>query len=760
MTDDVIPILVVRLDRGFRDLRLQHRQNICRFLGELARGCDVRVIGTGIELRWLLANHRTNLPVSVDKSSITPLGKSVNPPIDYDAILALDPEGPQIRLLRKLSKEVSGTLTYDNIVRKLNRERSTIRYHVTQKLVPAGIVERVDHYGDPAVRLTHAGWTFLENEYPETAQPRRLEGDTDDSVDEPGHGYDEPVLPTPELEGKGKGPSYRTEFLSWPAHHAAAGSGVAGDVTLVDHPVEDDMVTGGRGWSYDADRDELVVVAEYVNPLQWWTSIAFALMGRPQNESQEWLTFEHVLDVDRLDALMADIPKSILRDARQLGYLGANVETGEEYAGELQAWANNLANLTRRLAQDDYDDRARFRGEITRDALGLAGTMVHLLDAAGVDVVRELRLPEFTRNFDAGRRTDLVKTVVMGISIQSKYREFASYRQLIEPREQKRRTAYSPRVDATDPVGEVIGSFVLVGPGVDGIQDRLSNELDTLKVHEEAPEFVVPVNIATPTRPTYASVATRLLRWKGMRPTRLAIDTLRAITGSPYDVAEALAALSKEEYRDVRLDEVRFAMATLPRDRILVDAYQSIQAMFHALLNADRPLSKSELAEQADVSTRSVRRHADRLTALDLVRSTNAGLRLSMPFRTPEERYANVRPWYTVANRERNDYEDATLPGVIWAAVENLDEPPDPRGSGLKRPAYLAGIGDIEGIRQVWPWVTGLLDSLAALAKHEVEAETVTSVILGKSNQQCSLPMAKKSPPLSANLPQLTGSQS
>ena len=185
----------------------------------------------------------------------------------------------------------------------------------------------------------------------------------------------------------------------------------------------------------------------------------------------------------------------MLRNSRCLGYLKDADATPEDYTDALLEAAEDLGDLTRDLHHENYEDCNRFRADILREAQGLAGTIVHLLDSANVDVVREARIPRFSRDFGKSQQADLAETLSVGASIQSRYGESTAYRQLLESREDKRESAIPPTVDADDPFGELIGSFVVVGKSVDQLADPLRRRLSNREVHEDAPEFSVPIPI-------------------------------------------------------------------------------------------------------------------------------------------------------------------------------------------------------------------------------------------------------------------------
>ena len=109
----------------------------------------------------------------------------------------------------------------------------------------------------------------------------------------------------------------------------------------------------------------------------------------------------------------------------------------------------------------------------------------------------------------------------------------------------------------------------------DSIRDDLRQAVrNPAEVHDDAPEFAlqVPIKDRTDARPAYAQTATSLCRAKELRLTRAAVSILRALTGSPYDVAAALAALAPETKasgREIHLDEIRYALSSLGTGSIL-----------------------------------------------------------------------------------------------------------------------------------------------------------------------------------------------
>jgi predicted transcriptional regulator len=92
---------------------------------------------------------------------------------------------------------------------------------------------------------------------------------------------------------------------------------------------------------------------------------------------------------------------------------------------------------------------------------------------------------------------------------------------------------------------------------------------------------------------------------------------------------------SEDTPREIRADELRYALATLEADQITPELPPTVGKVLHILLRANNRLSHRELADRADVSARTVRNYRDRLEALDLIRVDESGYRLTLSSRRP-----------------------------------------------------------------------------------------------------------------------------
>jgi hypothetical protein len=157
-------------------------------------------------------------------------------------------------------------------------------------------------------------------------------------------------------------------------------------------------------------------------------------------------------------------------------------------------------------------------------------------------------------------------------------------------------------------LGTLIGSLVVRGEDVHRLRPKLEQSLETpAALTEDDPEFAVRVSLSTDDRTAYESTATRILQAKNLRPTRETVSLLHALAGSPYAAAQALQQLAGEdERRELRPDELRYALGTLEPEQLLSDLPATVGRIVHTLLTAESRLSQRELANRADISARTI----------------------------------------------------------------------------------------------------------------------------------------------------------
>ncbi|WP_136690070.1 helix-turn-helix domain-containing protein [Halorhabdus amylolytica] len=617
---DVVPTIEVRVPDEFKERSRDQRETTLDLLATLALACEVHVVAGRITTRWLAHKHRDELPTEFSERA-TARGDEGSPSDEVVTATRseLDPDGRVVEVLRRLAAEPSDSLSYHEIKSSFDVTAGRIS-QVLGTLEELDLAQRYGPRSEQHVELLPAGSAFLDALDAEIGR----QADLDSVFSEAGQDSPQAVL----TRGQERSPTddvpFSTAWLARQEHAPAAATATEGAISLLDTPIPADKTDNERRIryvSYDSSRDEAVVAVRATGPLNYMTSTALALAS-PR-------FIDAALPPSRLEAI--DEPEMILRNARHIGGISSEAaDDGEELRDRLVEWGEELAQMTTDLHNGEYEDRNRFRGQILSSAHGLAGSLVHLLDAAGVDLVREFRLPG---GLDADHLEDLAETIATGTAIQSAYGVFGMYRQLFETREEKRQTAISPDVDPTESVGEYIGSLVVRGPDVHRFEPYLEDALaDPADVHDDAPEIQVRVPIRRPDRTDAAETATRVLGQKNLKPTRDAVTILRSLTDDPYAIAEALNWLGTEDHsRDVRLDEVRVALSKLGPDRLLPDAPPTASKAVATLLRMARPLTQSELAEKADVSTRSLRRHMGTLELLDLVRETERGYRIALP---------------------------------------------------------------------------------------------------------------------------------
>lgn len=758
------PTVTIHIDDGFEDLHAsEQRPDVIWLLAELARNVDLRIVATGRWQRKLATEYRERLPAVSEQCNAGPSAGVIAERVEL-AREALDPDGRKIRILRQLAAETGETLSYNGLYSLHEVSRGAVRQCLTtgdRSLADLGLVETFSRSATRgnAVELLAAGRELLETFDSEIGRQQHLEAVVSDSgnrsddsrVTPPAH--EGPHRPATEAKAVSEQCSgdvddrnrlpFRHQVRSAARHRyaAATGSATDGEIALVDHPISEKDDRAEPHWYYDSDDDRLLVGAEYDDPMQWWVCVALALADQR--------TFRHILTPSRFESgKLGDLLENhtdLLRNSRCLGYLKDADATAEGYTKALLKAAEDLRELTRDLHHDNYKSRNRFRGTITREALGLAGTLVHLMDLADVEVVREARIPRFSRDFKESHRRDLAETVAVGASIQSRYREFAAYRQLFEPREEKREWTFPPTVNADDPFGELIGSFVLVGPSVDDIADSMRRRLANRDTHEDAPEFGVPIRVEGADKRRHTSqTVQKMCQQKSLRPTRTATSMLAALTGTPYDVARALHNLGSEvnaPNREIRLDEVRYGLATLNADRIFPDMSKpALSKIVHSLLTAKSPLIQSELAERANVSARSVRNHTERLMAFDFVRETEDGLRFALPFHTDDERGETIFPWFAATDDSQN--QETVVRDVLGEVVYELlaadryADPDDPvAGALFNLPGEV-----IPNLRETWEWLNPWISTIRMALRTEGESLTEKgAAIVGETPQQASV---------------------
>lgn len=542
-------------------------------------------------------------------------------------------------------------------------------------------------------------------------------------------------------------------------HHAPAAATDGADIAIVDAPVDrGELRPIDRGISFDEQREEVVVDVE-CHPHHWATNAVDLALALTSPDLFRFVDLVGRIDGEDGEGSLAGFVESnkvVLRKGRDLGWLPDSVESGTDYVTELAQARTELMQLRKSLYNEDREFLPDNAGEALRTALGLQGTMTHVLDLLDLDVVRHLHLPDWNRWSTASTRAALLTFLAYSTTISSRYGHYVMFRKLYETREEKRQDALQgPAVDPNDPIGEHIGRWCISGPGVDELLPDLEELTAEWDVHEEAlqegREFVVDLKVKQgTTRGTVGGALARLGRIKRLRSTPAATNLITSLTGDVHAAAAAYHRLAGEpiEPRRVDLAEVRRAVGQLPAERILPSLRTpaaegpGISLVVRELLRADRPLSQRELATGAGVDPDTVAAHREALEALGFVdvEETGAGRptlwRFRLPF--PAERHDREppRPRYLSDVCLVVDADDAdagleedrpppstprewSLPWALDDVVARLGEPLDPASDIYDRirPGSSYEIGEVA---DVVPRAGPLLDVVSAQVGEEL----------------------------------------
>ncbi|ELY58842.1 hypothetical protein C492_11530 [Natronococcus jeotgali DSM 18795] len=638
-------ISVVVRESFVDDVRRDLRIDVCDLLAVLADSCDVRLVGSTVTLAKLANSHRANLPGVSEWCNHHRNTEQFN---ERQQHLANNLEQGEfaVTMLRELDRDPSGILTYSELYALYPGDNDSRVRQLVGDYHDADFIERFGPRTDRKVELLPSGRRALELFEDKTASQRRIS----DFVSRGGKQQQQGRVPTQtrvggeELDGDDSTSStrpYRTRYMGPAEHAAAAACGQEGGVTLVRGGI-DDHADRTRYVSYDEKREEAVVAVKATGPMPLTVSTALALA------SPEFV--DRVLPADRLESI--EDPPAIVRNARCIG--GASdqaLENGQQFRDTLVEWGNDLSEMTTKLKHGNLStDRSNFCGEIVRSAQGLWGTITHLLDLFEIDVHREIRIP---LGLSQDKLAELSKSIGYAVAIQSTYNShYACYRQLFEDRNDKRRTSFTAQVDAAEPTGSLIGSFILRGPDVHRIEDSLRDCLESPRdVHKDAPEFGVDVSIRTAGRSMYRDAIQRVLSRKRIRTTTEAVSMVHALVATPHAAASVLHRhlSSEDESREVRADELRMALSELDVTALLPTIgnerrTNSAGKIVAALLVADEPLSKTELAARADVTEKTIYNYREKLEALGLLVTNEDGYRLALSFATSAGRQNEMWP--------------------------------------------------------------------------------------------------------------------
>lgn len=530
----------------------------------------------------------------------------------------------------------------------------------------------------------------------------------------------------------------QTAFLPFWRHDGAGAVVEDCDVGLVDHPVAPKDHPGDRWVSFLEEREEIVVEVEGHHSRMANTAVRLAAALTSKE-----LMFEKTNLAARMDDggpfqgfdVPTDDPletRILLRKGHCLGYLPDSIEYGGAYVNRLRAERRELLQEANQLVGADGDYCPGIAQHVLPDAVGLACTMIRIYELVGIDVVCHLTFPEWNRNVNpkkVERRSSIRDLLAFFTTINGTHGLYPLYRTVFEDREEKRDDALQgPGVDPDDPTGELLGSWVLSGPGIDDFADDLEAMAAGWEPHPDAldaqQEFYIDLDVRQGWRREVAvRAANRLIKRQRLRVTLTpeATSTLVGFLGSPFSVPRALNRLGQEPMeRRIELDEVRWALSTLPEWELLPAAPPAARSIVATLLEADESLSTAALAEAADVEPATVRGHRDRLEALGLLVVDEQGPgratlhRLTLP--TREERHDPDAPRPALLDLE------GPLAHAVEEALNRLGD-----SIAAHRPRLWSRIWPADGddVDEVWKsdrwgWLRSWGDTLAGLTGEEV----------------------------------------
>lgn len=695
-SSSITPTVAIPIGREwFEQNSRKQRQRWLRFVENLATGMDVRLRCSRVTRARMLGEHEEDLPASCVNEIRQRRNKAPRPLVNAtEAIESLTPAHahPALDVLATIGEEGAEQRTFAEMyddVRLNDVSESAIRKRVG-RLKELGLVEAPDVDGDPRVALTPAGAATLEmlrdddsvslsrggsgvNPSPDK-QEAALSGSSPGVNDPPktsagavysprAHG--EPPSGDAAAEGEAVAGDRRdadpsVDWLPQWRHHAAAAAAPPGEIAIVDEPVDRRDDPRSRDVSVSEDRREVVISVEGDRCM----ALTAARMAAALTDDR---ILNKVLTDRRLGGRLNELANGnlpVLRLARNLGYLPTDKATPHQYRDRLAKERQKLLEKTKHVRSQRGEEEDFFNyemaSEVLQDAHGLLGTVTHILDLLGFDLIREITLPEFSRNLNTGdTRSAFAKFVAKQTAISTRYGHYTMERVMFEDDPEKRdQMLGAPVIDRENPKGEMLGSWVFRGPKADYLDiefSQLDEFLDEpVEDGRNFEKFLADVSVTQPDRDAIANAVARLSSMKRLEPTRRAVSVLHAFTRSVYAAAEALYALGAQDVgrdREIQLDELRFALSQLKPAQLLDRHPASVGKILHALLSAPSRLSTSELADRADVSKQTLRDQRDLLEALGLlvVEETGAGKRnwwrLAIPFREERGEDAPLPPY-------------------------------------------------------------------------------------------------------------------
>jgi len=382
---------------------------------------------------------------------------------------------------------------------------------------------------------------------------------------------------------------------SWPLHARVLAATQNEGVSFVDHPAEE--WNDPRVAYVSLLDDSLVVSVQYTGAFQTLLRLASAVFS--DKLWRKGLTADNLWATDG-GGLESKVTRELLRDARQVGYLQQD-DSYESFRERVKTVRNRLRGALGKVSRKEGAERAA----LLEKAHGLFASATALYDHLGIDVAVEIRVPDRNRTEDDEFLEFLTKTVPK----HALYSGHSFYRHVYESDSAKR--------EQTEPLAEerfrqatTTVSWVVSGNRVSGyvepLQARLAafDEANRQDNREDHVSMRLPIMVADTWSEDGIKRAVRIaLNRKGLCPEpdsmtmQNLVGFLRGLTGSVYDVVDALLQLDGSLVDELGYQDVIAALASLPADRLLPEHSPTAGALLKTLLVADGPLSPTDVLD-------------------------------------------------------------------------------------------------------------------------------------------------------------------
>lgn len=748
------PTLSVRLGIEWASADARDRAAVLRYLCDLSTGARIVLAISDAAAHRIVETHADVVPTWLLTKCADRRGSQPAPDAERDARQAaadaretLSPDARPMAVVRHLARSSTQSLSYDRLASRMALDDPP-HESVRRLEDDHGLVERTERAdGTRVVSLRPAGWQLVQttdgsapSEDRLTAVSSAASGVTSGAKSGVSHppenpaympcfpsAWDPPQTAGTDLDSgegterpDGEGDAVTDDADRRDRYHdgmvtarygdrmdwiPAAEVGETGDLALVDVDFCDRMADDRDGRepivSYVEEDDAIHVAAEYCNPKQFATALAHGLTSERLFAADDWAG-RIGRDLEGLEIS----EREVLWSATCVGWCPAEIDDGSDWLDEIRDGRDALCRMSG-LTDDPESDVSR--SEVTKQALGMIGTMIQVFDLLGVDVLLEARIGKessISKHYgegNPGRRDDLLEHISTLAALCSRVGAFSAFRQLFETRESHRSDAFTPGFEANKDTssGSMQAGIVVTGDGVESLAGDLRQRLESPRpIHDDAPPLSIPIDVrAGVDHDRYRSTVRRLLEARGLRETPAAVMVLRAFDVSAWAAAEGLllGIEAEDRLREVDLFEVRRALGVVDSSRLLPDVDPSARAGVGTLLEAERPISQAEIGRRTDgCSSKSWSNHKNALVAADIARETDDGWRLALPFkseRSPDDLpdVANP-PWYLRAEADdapflAGDPEMRRASDILWWIVERLDidvdrqfDPDDPIG--------------------------------------------------------------------------------